>query len=417
MKAQEILSVLQSYGHQAYICGGAVRDLCLQRQVHDWDICTSALPAEIQKLFSHTVDVGAKFGTVVVLMDDEPFEVTTFRTDSSGRHPDVKFGVTAQEDVRRRDFTINGLLMHSDGRVIDHVQGLEDIKKQSIRCIGDANQRFQEDPLRLLRAIRFAAELDFVIEPGTCQALIANAPLIKTISMERIRDEFNKAIVGSNPVRFFELLYSSGLLDYTIPELVSLIQCTQSPEQHPEGDVWRHTMLMLGHGLELGWAALLHDIGKPATKGLKGDKITFYGHPEIGATMAKAILERFKFSNSFVVTVTTLVASHMDHLSAMRMKPSTFKRFISRPTFGLEMELHRLDAMASSQDLSDYEDIIARKDTIPDMEIQPEPLVVGRDLIAAGLKPGPDFKIRLYKAYDAQLEGASKEEALHIAME
>jgi poly(A) polymerase len=415
----EVLTTLIDAGYEAYICGGAVRDILLGKSPKDIDICTNAMPEQIQALFPKTLAVGAAFGTIVVVTDEGDFEVTTFRSDlTMGRHPEVKFGCTSRDDVMRRDFTVNGLLMDDRGHIHDMVGGLGDVECKIIRCIGDANKRFQEDPLRMMRALRFACNLGFAIEPDTMDAITINSGLLSEISNERIRDELDKGFaLGKNPAMYFTLLSETGLMKHCIPELYPLQTCMQSPDHHPEGDVWIHTMLMLdgckGSG-DLSWACLLHDIGKPACKKVVPGKITFHGHNDVGAVMALEIMGRLKFSNDRMDQIATVIRNHMDHMCVREMKNHTFKKYISRPTHALELELHGLDAMASNGDMSTYEFIIKRASELPAEEINPPALITGKDLIAAGKTPGPQFKEILDRVRDAQLDGVvtTKEEAL-----
>lgn len=412
----EILTKLIDAGYEAYICGGSVRDVLLGRAPKDIDICTNAMPEQIQALFPKTLAVGAAFGTIVVVTDEGNFEVTTFRSDlTMGRHPEVKFGCTVQDDVNRRDFTINGLLMDERGRIHDFVDGQKDLATKTIRCIGDANKRFQEDPLRMMRAVRFASHLGFVIEPETFKSICSNVALLSEVSFERIRDEFDKGFLGTDPAYFLALMDATGLIKMCIPELLELQSCMQSPDHHPEGSVWNHTMLMVNRAKgDMAWICMLHDIGKPACRKDTPEKITFHGHQDVGAEMALEIMQRLKFSNDRMDQIATVIRNHMDHMSVREMKNHTFKKYISRPTHSLELELHKLDALCSNGDLSTYDFIVKRTAELPVEEVNPPALITGKDLIAAGHKPGPTFKEMLERVRDAQLDGAvtTREQAL-----
>lgn len=420
--ANKIIRTLVANGYEAYLCGGYVRDSIIGRESKDIDITTSATPEQVKVLFDKTVDVGAAFGTTIVVLGEEKYEVTTFRSDmSDGRHPLVEFGKTAKEDAMRRDFTVNGLFQDGiNGRIIDYVGGLEDIRSKTIRCIGDANKRFSEDPLRILRAARFSAELGFNIDGETAHAMMTLAWKLKDISSERIRDEITKGITGSDPSTFIKILFVTGLVQECIPEIFPMLKCEQSPEYHPEGDVITHTLLMLKPNAStiMAWAALLHDVGKPVDRVVDhSGKTTFFGHNETGADIAMDILVRLKFSNDDIDTITALIRNHMDHMNVRAMKNSTFKKYISRPTHDLEMELHHLDCEASNKDFSTYEYILERKKSIPANEVNPPALISGKDLIDAGIKPGPQFKEILHRIRNAQLDGvvSTKESAMLMA--
>jgi poly(A) polymerase len=423
---KRIIERLEAAGFEAFLCGGAVRDLVMELTPNDYDVTTNATPEQIASLFEKTLLVGASFGTVVVVEGDDTVEVTTYRTDgtySDGRRPDrVTFGTSFVEDVKRRDFTINGLLMKKDGTIIDLVGGLEDIRYRVIRTIGDPIERFAEDKLRILRAIRFACRFKFSIEVDVWRAMYTMANTVKgSVSCERIRDEITAGITGQNPKKYMEYLHYCDLLEHLLPDMTDMIGCYQPKEYHPEGDVWNHTleMLVANEKPEMAWACLLHDVGKPSCHNYDNGKITFHGHNATGADIAREILTEYKFSNDFIDTVTALVRNHMDPMNVKGMKGSTFKKFISRPTHDMEMALHYRDCFASNQDYSDYNYIMLRKVGIPINEVKPEALIKGRDLIDSGIKPGPQFKHILEKVYDAQLNGeiTTKEEALKLAME
>ena len=389
------------------------------------------------RTFPATYAVGAQFGVVLVpAPDDVPrpatpsehpnyVEVATFRNDgaySDGRHPDqVRYSTDPREDVRRRDFTINGLLMDPlDGnRVLDVVGGRDDLKAGIIRAIGDPDLRFQEDKLRMLRAVRFAARFHYVIEPATFMAIQRLAPLIHQVSNERVRDELTKMLTEGSARRAFELLDESGLLKEVLPEVDRMHGVEQPPQYHPEGDVWIHTLLLLEKlppkcSRTLAWGTLLHDVGKPPTFRIAPDRIRFDGHVEVGMRMAEEICHRLHFSKDDTKQIMALVANHMRFADVERMKESTLKRFLRLPNFDEHMQLHRMDCLSSHGDLSLYIFVRDRLENSSAEEIRPTPLLTGEDLIQLGYKPGPEFRSILSAIEDAQLEGSlrNREEAL-----
>jgi poly(A) polymerase len=428
--AISVVEKLRSRGHSAYLVGGCVRDLLLGLAPQDYDVATSARPDDVMSLFPETIPVGAQFGVVLVVSrphDDKPpvqVEVATYRSDigySDGRHPDaVRYSDTAQEDVQRRDFTINGLLLDPiRNEVLDYVDGRSDLERKIIRTIGDPIERFREDKLRMMRAVRFAARLDYTIEPNTTAAIRQLAREIHQVSRERIRDELDKMLTEGRARRCFELLDRSGLLVEVLPEISALKGVEQPPQYHPEGDVWTHTMMLL-EGLEKGgskslaWGVLLHDIGKPSTFRVAPDRIRFDQHAEVGTRMAEAICRRLRFSNDITEQVSAMVANHMRFGDVKKMKESTLKRFIRLPRFEEHLELHRLDCSASHRDLSLYDFVREKVENTPEEEIRPDPLINGEDLIRNGWKPGPQFRTVLQAVEDAQLEGTlhTRDEAI-----
>jgi poly(A) polymerase len=431
--AVEIVRVLRSVGHQAFFAGGCVRDLLLGVVAKDFDVATSATPDVVMGLFEKTYSVGAHFGVVLVCMPDGEggeiaTEVATFRHDgaySDGRRPDaVRFSTDAREDVLRRDFTINGMLLdpvifEETGDVaaatLDYVGGREDLAAGVVRAIGEPALRFAEDKLRMLRGVRFAARLRFAIEARTMAAMQAAAAEIRQVSSERIRDELTLMLTEGHARRAFELLDATGLLAQVLPEAVRMHGVSQPPQFHPEGDVWVHTMLLLeklrpGVSATLAWGALLHDIGKPATfqppnPAVPGDRIRFNGHVEVGVRMAEEILGRLRFSNEDTAQIVALVKNHMRFGDILQMRESTLKRFLRLPKFDEHLALHWMDASSAHGDLRLYEFAKERFEAAPVETIQPKLLVTGRDLIAAGYRPGSAFKAMLEAAEDAQLEG------------
>lgn len=422
--ARRIVSTLKSRKHQAYFVGGCVRDLLLGREPKDYDVATDARPQRIVELFPNSDLVGAHFGVVLVRENEAQVEVATFRSDhaySDGRRPDaVNFENDPRQDVLRRDFTINALLLdpHS-GDVLDFVGGKEDLNRGVVRAIGDPETRFREDHLRLLRAVRFAARLDFSIEPETMHAIRRLHERIRDVSAERVRDELARILTEGGARRGFELLDESGLLGDILPEIAALKGVEQPPQFHPEGDVWTHTLLMLG-GLRdptitLALGVLLHDVGKPPTFRI-AERIRFDGHVEAGVEIALDILTRLRFSNDQIRQVEALIANHMRFKDVDQMRESTLKRFLRLDRFGEHLELHRLDCLASHGNLNHYQMMKERLEGLSTEELLPNPLLTGDDLIAAGYRPGPSFSRILRLAEDAQLESriTTREEALAL---
>jgi poly(A) polymerase len=424
--AKSVIDTLRRAGHEAYLVGGCVRDLVLGREPADYDVATDATPDEVMRIFPNSYGVGAQFGVVLVAPPDggnglgltsakNCVEVATYRSDigfSDGRHPDhVQYSKSARDDVQRRDFTINGLLYDPVAdQVLDYVGGLADIKAGVIRTIGSPEQRFQEDKLRLMRAVRFAARFEYRIDPPAFAAIQELSAGIHQVSQERIRDELTKMLTEGHAKRAFELLDDSGLLRHVLPEIAAMKGVEQPPEFHPEGDVFVHTLLLLDKLPQpcpktLAWGALLHDVGKPATFRVAPDRIRFDGHVEVGVRMAERICERLRFSNQDTEQIMALVNNHMRFADVKKMKPSTLKRFFRLRCFEEHLELHRLDCLSSHADLSNYEYSREQFQSLPADEIQPKPLVTGHDLIAAGYTPGPRFKDILTAVEDGQLEG------------
>lgn len=422
--ASLILQKLRTAGHEAYFAGGCVRDMLLDLEPHDIDIATSALPQEVEKLFSRTVAVGAEFGVIIVLEHNAEIQVATFRHDGTygdGRHPNKVTFTNAEEDAKRRDFTINGLFYDPiNKKVFDYVNGRDDLSKKLIRAIGNPHERFAEDKLRLLRAIRFATTLGFEIEPITWHAICELAPKILVVSAERIRDELQKIFLSPHRLQGFDLLDQSGLLRILLPEIENLKGCEQPPEFHPEGDVFVHTRIMLQMlpakaSLPLVLSVLFHDIGKPATRTVdENGRMRFYAHDQVGTKMAEKILRRLRFSNEIIDAVLPAVRLHMSFKDAQKMRLSTVRRMMARPTFEDELELHRVDCGSSHGMLDNYYFLQQKQEEFANMPLIPPPLITGEDLIALGLKPGPMFGKILQSIKDAQLENriSTREEAL-----
>jgi len=468
--ARAVLRRLREEGHQAFLAGGCVRDLLLGRVPKDFDVATSATPDIVLDLFPRTFAVGAHFGVVLVSAETDGLatltEVATFRYDgaySDGRHPDaVRYTLSAEEDVARRDFTINGLLLDLDQLegfgadelasgakapilvsdvaarlkscpftrppVLDFVGGLDDLRAGVVRAIGKPEQRFEEDHLRMLRAVRFASRFGFAIEPGTFEAIRGLAAKIAGVSNERVRDELTRMLTEGAARQAFELLDASGLLVQVLPEVSRLKGVEQPPEFHPEGDVWKHTLLLLeqlepGCPMTLGWGALLHDIGKPATFQPPvgpGDRIRFNGHVDVGVRIGEEICRRMRFSNEETAQILALIENHMRFADTPKMKTSTLKRFFRLDRFPEHLALHRMDCRASSVDmtghLENYYFAKEQFEATPVEQVRPEPLLTGRELIAEGYRPGPAFKEMLLAVEEAQLEGSigSADEAMAL---
>lgn len=422
--ATRIVERLRRAGHEAFFAGGCVRDMLLGKPAHDIDVATAARPEDVRRLFPRTVAVGAQFGVIVVLEEGSEFQVATFRSDGAyadGRHPASVSFTTAEGDALRRDFTVNGLFYDPvDKRVLDFVGGEADLTAGVIRCIGKPAERFQEDRLRLLRGVRFAASLGFKIDPETWKALRERAGGILAVSSERIRDELVKIFLHPSRARGFDLLDASGLLDIALPEVAKMKGCEQPPEFHPEGDVFVHTRLMLSLlktevSVPLVFSALLHDIGKPPTSRRdETGRIRFNGHESVSASMAAEIFARLRFSNAETAATVAAVQNHMAFKDVQNMRVATLKRFLARPTIDDELELHRVDCQSSHGLLDNHAFLLAKREEFSREPLIPPPLISGRDLIAIGRRPGPAFKRILDAVQIRQLEGSlrSREEAI-----
>ena len=467
--ATDIVRTLCERGYQAYFNGGCVRDLLLSREPADYDVATDATPQQVMRIFPRALAVGAQFGVVLVPVkpittesteehggNATAVEVATFRSDigyTDGRHPDeVRFTKDPREDVQRRDFTINGMLLDplaADSRVfdsaifdsvisdststdstisgsmndgiLDFVGGRADLKAGIVRAIGEPSRRFAEDKLRMLRAVRFAARFGFMIEPANFAAIQELAPQIHQVSQERVRDELTKMLTEGHARRAFLLLDESGLLHEVLPEISRMKGVEQPPQFHPEGDVFVHTLLLLdklpaGSSKTLAWGALLHDVGKPATFRIAPDRIRFDGHVDVGVKIAAGICRRLRFSNDETEQILALVDNHMRFAQVLQMNESTLKKFLRMPSFDEHLELHRMDVLSSNGFLDAYDYARERLASMPPEAIRPRPLVTGDDLIAAGYAPGPRFKKILGAVEDAQLEGrvATQEAAMKM---
>ena len=426
-EAEEIISRLKQAGFEAYFVGGCVRDFVRGVVPGDYDIATSALPDQVMELFERTVAIGVKFGVVMVIAGGHPFEVATFRSDDryeDGRRPTQVHFSSAREDVLRRDFTINGLLMDPEtNQIIDYVNGRADIAKKIIRTIGDPAVRFNEDYLRMLRAIRFTANLNFTIDPETKSAIQTHALNIQSISAERITDELNKMLTRGGARRGFELMVETGILRQILPEVDRMRGVAQPPRFHPEGDVWQHTLIMLDRlsgenkpeaNIALAWGALLHDVGKPVSRTEDENGVHFYGHVKMGEAIADVILQRLRFSRAQRETVICLIRHHMAFMNVQKMRPARLKRFLRMPDFDLHLQLHRLDCLSSHGMLDNYEFCLERLQNLEHEELHPPRLLTGNDLIAFGFTPGKLIGEILQALEEEQLENRvrNKEEAV-----
>jgi poly(A) polymerase len=417
--AREVAKRLREHGHIAYFAGGCVRDMVRGLTPKDFDIATDATPDVVQKIFPRTYAVGAAFGVVVVVENGMNFEVATFRSDGTyvdHRHPvDVRFS-SPEEDAKRRDFTINGMFFDPEkNEVIDFVGGRADIDAKVVRAIGNPSERFNEDRLRMLRAVRFATVLDYHIDQPTWKALVESANAINDISSERIRDELVKIFVSPNRVRGWDLLDQSGLMRVVLPEIETMKGCLQPKQFHPEGDVFQHTRLMLGLlpeevSVPLVFSVLLHDVAKPVTATVdETGRIRFNEHDRIGAAMTESIMERLRFSRAEIDAAVEMVRQHMVFKDVPKMRVAKLKRFMARPTFEEELELHRVDCAGSHQMMDNYEFLLRKREEFANEPIIPPPLVRGDDLIGMGMKPGPKFGEILEAVETQQLEGALKD--------
>lgn len=427
-KALAIVRRLREAGFVAVFAGGCVRDRALGLPAKDYDIATDARPEVVQRMFDNTVAVGAKFGVVMVIIEGDPFEVAMFRADApyvDGRRPSsVRFG-TLEEDAKRRDFTIGGMFFDPiEPRLIDLVGGMRDLRAGVVRAIGDPYDRFEEDHLRVLRAARFAARLNFTIDPATYAAMKRAAPTVMSISAERIGEEMTRMMTEGGAARGMDIMLETGLWQVLVPEVVEMVGCEQPENYHPEGDVYVHTRLALsmldpGCAETLAYGVLFHDIAKPRTRAEQDGKVTYYGHTDIGAEMAAEILARLRRSRAVQERVAYLVKNHLRLCMAPRMRPSTLKRMLSEDGFDELLELSRLDALASSSYLGYYHFCRRAMTEIPAAEMRPPRLIGGADLIAMGFTPGPAFKTILKEIEDLQLDGAltTREDALAYVRE
>jgi tRNA nucleotidyltransferase/poly(A) polymerase len=442
--AKKIAARLHAAGFAAFWVGGCVRDFLLGREPQDFDLATDAKPEQVEKLFQRTIPVGKKFGVVIVVENEQQFQVATFRAEAEyrdGRRPGKVVFANAEADALRRDFTVNGLFYDPlTEKIHDWVGGEKDLRAKIIRTIGVPGERFGEDHLRMLRAVRFAARLSFEIEAKTFSAIQSLAPKIKIISAERVRDELIKLFApgvvaqasslcdssenqlrpqnethrqdacATTAARGLVLLRDSGLLEQILPELAATIACEQSPDFHPEGSVFNHIRLMLekmpaGAGESLPWAVILHDIAKPVTaeRDAATGRIHFYGHEKIGADMAEKILQRLRFPKKQIEAIVACVRNHMQFKDVKQMRTATLRRLLLRETFPLELELHRLDCLGSSGDLEHFYFLLEQAEALKHQPAIRPPLLNGNDLIKLGLKPGKELGALLAEIREKQL--------------
>ena len=421
---KSIVERLRTAGYQAYFAGGAVRDLLLGRQPGDIDIATSATPEQIHTIFPETHDSGVSFGVITIHEEKFQFETATFRKEcgyTDGRHPGkTSYTESPEEDVQRRDFTINGMMLDPvSGEILDFVGGMEDLKRGIIRTIGDGKQRFQEDALRILRAIRFHARYDFPLAPETREAAENLAGNLVLLSPERIKAELEEMLTGPRPEQAFRLMEELGILKVILPEISALKGVEQPPEYHPEGDVFEHTMIMLGMMAHptpsAAWGILLHDVGKKDTFKIHPDgRIHFYGHEAVGAGMARRILQRFRASRELTELVSAGVRDHMRFTQSHLMRRSTLRKLLAEPSFKTTLEILRTDCASCHGKMDDYLFLLDFMTELHGEPAIPPPLITGNDLIALGYRPGPAMGKLLQKIQTLQLEGtlSSREEAL-----
>jgi poly(A) polymerase len=423
--ATAVVARLREAGFQSFWAGGCVRDLVLGQEPSDFDVATDATPEQVMGLFRRTVPVGISFGVVRVLGPEEAgeVEVATFRSDGEyldGRRPEsVRYG-DARLDAERRDFTINGMFLDPlNGEILDFVGGRADLDARVLRAIGDPVERFTEDKLRLLRSVRFAARFGLTIEPETHAALIAMAGRVRMVAAERISQELRKMLVHPSRAKAMDLAMKTGLLAAVLPPLVKTEGLFQGKAVQPTGDLWDHILLVLDllppdPSFPLAFAALLHDVGKPDTRGLLHGRMTFHHHEQVGRAIADRLCRDLKLANAERERVTWLVEYHQYLGEAMKLRESKLKRILAEPGIEELLALHRADALASTGDARhvDYCELYLREQ--PAGPINPLPLVNGHDLARHGLRPGPQTKLHLEMIREAQLDRLihSKKEAL-----
>ncbi|MCP4405272.1 MAG: CCA tRNA nucleotidyltransferase [bacterium] len=414
--ALRIVRTLHEHGFVALLAGGCVRDMLMNRRPGDYDIVTTASPRQVKGIFRRTIPVGEQFGICIVLLEGRKYEVAEFRNSPPGSSLDT----IVREDALHRDFSINGMLYNPlESRLYDYVGGRRDIEAKLVRGIEAPRERFLEDRLRMMRAVRFAASFDYTIERETFSAIQEFAQDIRQVSVERIREELLKILLSPVPAYGLQLLDQSTLLGVILPEVTATKDIQQPPEFHPEGDVFTHTRLMLQAmkrpSPELAMAVLLHDIGKPATYS-KTDRIRFHDHEQRGAEMANELCLRFKFSTKSTERIVQLVQEHQKFLHVTRMKTSTLKRFLRQGYFKELLELHRLDCLSSQRSLENYHFCQTKLKEFQQESVRPPRLVSGNDLLSLGFSAGPVFKQVLDTVEDAQLEGTvvTREDAFEL---
>ncbi|MHB9137924.1 MAG: CCA tRNA nucleotidyltransferase [Victivallaceae bacterium] len=426
--AVRIVEKLRAAGYAGYFVGGAVRDMLLGKIPKDIDIATSATPEQAAAIFPRHYMIGAAFGILMIVEDDIPFELAAFREEreyADGRHPDtIKYTDRPELDAARRDFTINGMFYDPvAGQILDFNGGRQDLEKGILRTIGNAEQRFSEDYLRMLRAVRFTSRLGFQLEQKAADAILKLRHNVNCLSAERIHEELNLMLTGSAPADSIRLLHRLGLLELILPEVAAMDGVTQPEKFHPEGDVLQHTLIMLDHmampGIELAWSILLHDAGKPATMTIGEDGVEhFYRHEEKSAEIAESCLVRLKFSRKEIDSIVQAVKNHMRFAMVDKMRMPKLKRLIAEDNFALQLELHRIDCISSHSKLGNYLMLLDMINEADGETALPKPLINGRDLVAAGIKPGPEMGKILREIAELQLTGeiSTKEEAVTFAV-
>lgn len=422
--ARQVVQRLHDAGFIALWAGGCVRDMIMGRTPKDYDVATNATPEQVMALFPRAVAVGKAFGVVRVRAGDVEYEVATFRKDHAykdGRHPEAVSFTDEKTDARRRDFTVNALFYDPlTDKVHDYVNGQADIAARVIRAVGHPRDRFEEDRLRLLRAVRFAASLDFKLDAKTLAAIRSQAEKIETISVERIQQELTRLLLeAARTGDAIQLLMDSGLLVRILPEVAALRGQAQPPQFHPEGDVFTHTLMMLNAmrfpTLRLAYAVLLHDIGKPPTANImENGRIRFNQHAKQGAAMAETILKRLRLPSDDIKAIVFAIGNHMRFMDVRKMRRTTLHRLVGVPTFSMELELHRLDCEASHGDMQNFDFLTEFQRTCKAKPVLPKPWITGDDIMALGVPNGPLVGRWKKLAYDAQLEKhvANREDAL-----
>ena len=448
--AKSIVVKLINNGFEAYFAGGFVRDMLLGFPAGaspDIDIATSARPKDIVKLFDNTKEVGVSFGVILVIKHGLAFDVATFRSDgqyTNGRRPEEINFATSKEDAFRRDFTINGMFYNPVSKtVIDFVGGRQDLQKEIIRTIGEPSDRFNEDYLRMLRAIRFSARFGFRIEEKTLAAIKNLAPKIYKISAERICKELTLSFCAA-PAKTLTILDETGLLQEILPEICRMKGVRQPPEYHPEGDCFAHTLLALEYIEDLinryvqnpgalrqdqrktlddthkrtvlVWSVLLHDIGKPDTMTVE-DRIRFNRHDEKGEDISYEIVRRLKMSLAETKDICACIRNHMKFMFVQKMKKSKLNAFLARETLDVEIILHEADCFASHGMMDNAEFLLKKIEETPPQDIKPLPLVNGNDLLAVGFVQGKILGNLLKEIYENQMDGLfeNREQALDFA--
>jgi poly(A) polymerase len=428
--AVDVVKRLREAGYQALWAGGCVRDELLGLPPKDYDVASDARPEEVRRLFRRTIAVGASFGVVEVLgprRQGKPLkiQVATFRSDvsySDGRHPDAVVFSGPREDALRRDFTINGMFKDPlTGDIIDYVGGQDDLRAKVLRAIGDPSQRFDEDKLRMLRAVRIGTRFDLAIDAATAEAIRTMAPQMGVVSAERIADELHKLLTDRQRARGLGLLFDLGLAAVILPEVVPMKDLPQGPPSAPTGDLWEHTLKVLDLlgpevSFTLAFAALLHDVGKPRTVGRTPDRYTFYYHEHVGKRLAGEICLRLRLSNEERERIEWLVEKHQFLCDARQMRMSKLKTTLAHPGIRELLVLHRADALASGKSIDHVEFCEQRLREWSPADLNPSPLLTGNDLMELGLEPGPLFKQLLDPVREAQLDGTirTKQEAVDL---